>query len=209
MKATKLGFVALLLTLACNPNTVQHTAQWSETAEVRNREGIVVSYRAKLDGNLLVIEASHAPGWHTYALDNVERAQKKSGEAKPETELPTRIELKGELKVVGNWLQSKPKDLSQTKIRWYTWGFSDVSRFAVKVERVGTQATILIHGQACNATSCRMIDGLAISLPLGSKEEFAAKAARTSVDLSQLVEAVSSQEESKTLEKKGLQTERR
>ncbi len=62
MKVTKLGFVALLLTLACNPNTVQHTAQWSETAEVRNREGIVVSYRAKLDGNLLVIEASHAPG---------------------------------------------------------------------------------------------------------------------------------------------------
>ena len=208
MKATKLGFVALLLTLACNPNTVQHTAQWSETAEVRNREGIVVSYRAKLDGNLLVIEASHAPGWHTYALDNVERAQKKSGEAKPETELPTRIELKGELKVVGNWFQSKPKDLSQTEIRWYTWGFSDVSQFAVKVERVGTQATILIHGQACNATSCRMIDGLAISLPLDSKEEFAAKAARTSVDWSQFVEAVSSQEESKTPEKKGLKTER-
>lgn len=162
--------------------------QWSEPAKVRYRERAVVSYRAKLDGNILVIEATHVSGWHTYAMDNVERAQKKTGKVKPETELPTRIELSGGLRAVGNWFQSKPIDLSQPELRWYTWGFENVARFAVKVARVdGARTAITINGQACNASLCSRVDDLAISLPLPSRENFAASAARTSVNLSQFV----------------------
>ena len=177
-------------------------AQWSEAVEFRRREDVLVSYRAKLDGNMLIIEASHAPGWHTYAMDNVERARKKSGKDNPETELPTQIELSGELKVVGNWFQSEPKDLSQMEIRWYSWGFENVAWFAVEVEGVeGGEATITISGQACDATSCISVDGLTISLPLPSSEEFAVNAARTSVDLSRFVEIMHPGESSGPAEK--------
>ena len=51
-----------------------------------------VSYRARVEGDWLVVEATHEPGWHTYSMDNVIRArEKKSGKMRPETELPTVI----------------------------------------------------------------------------------------------------------------------
>ncbi len=45
---------------------------WSDSVVVRRRAEPVVTYRAKLDGGFLLVEAVHAKGWHTYALDNVE-----------------------------------------------------------------------------------------------------------------------------------------
>ncbi|MBT3271306.1 hypothetical protein HN371_29480 [Candidatus Poribacteria bacterium] len=196
MKAAVVPLAILLLMVACNSHTPPPAAQWSESIDVHHRERVVVSYRAKLDGDMLVIEATHAPDWHTYALDNVERAQEKSGRSKPETELPTRIDVTGGLRVVGNWFQSEPTDLSQADIHWYTWGFEDVAQFAAKTERAeGAQAKLLINGQACDATACSMVDRVAISLPLPSEEQFTAGIANTNVELAQLVEATTSAEE--------------
>ncbi len=173
MRTATILFVVLLVTPAYNQDTSQLTTQWSETAQVRYRQDVVVSYRAKLEGNMLVIEASHRNGWHTYALDNLERARKKSGKTKPETEIPTRIELSGGLKIVSNWFQKEPIDLSQKEIEWYTWGFENVARFVAEVDRVaGMEAIIKINGQVCDATTCSGIDDLTISLSLPSKENF-------------------------------------
>jgi hypothetical protein len=201
MKAAVVPLVVLLVMAACNSHTPRRTGRWSESVDVRYRDLAVVSYRAKLDGDMLVIEATHAPDWHTYALDNVERARKKSGRNRPETELPTRIEVTGGLRVIGNWYQSEPTDLSQTEIHWYTWGFEDVSQFAVKTERVeGAQATVSINGQACNAAACSMVDNVSVVLPLPSEEQFTAGIANTTVDLSRFVEAPASREDDRASE---------
>ena len=141
--------------------------EWSEGAEVRGRRGAVVTYRAKVDGDTLIVEASHDKGWHTYAMDNVQRAQKKSGKEKPETELPTVISVTGGLSVEGNWRQTKPKELSQEVIQWYTWGFEGKAYFAAKVKRSGdAPVQITINGQACNETSCSMVDAVVVTLTL-------------------------------------------
>lgn len=170
---------------------------WTEKSGVqRRREGTIVSYRARLDGDLLIVEAAHAPGWHTYAMDNVERARKASGKKEPETELPTQIEIKGGLKKEGNWFQTKPKELSNKEILWYTWGFEQVARFAVKVRRAeGSEATIVVRAQACNATSCSMIDDLELRLELGRREPGDASARESSFDLGQLLEVKAPEKE--------------
>ena len=54
-----------------------------------------VSYRARVEGDWLVVEATYEPGWHTYSMDNVIRAREKSGKLRPETELPTVIHAAG------------------------------------------------------------------------------------------------------------------
>lgn len=144
-----------------------YAGEWSERVEVRGRRGAVVTYRAKVDGDLLIVEATHRPGWHTYAMDNVRRAQEKSGKEKPETELPTVIAVTGGLSVEGDWRQTKPAELFQEAIEWYTWGFEGTAHFAAKVKRSGdAPARITIKGQACDAASCSMVEGIAIALPL-------------------------------------------
>lgn len=160
---TKIIAAALLL-VTCGT----YAAEWSDPAEVhRGREGVVVSYRAKLTGDLLQVEVTHAEGWHTYSMDNVVRAQKKTGKDKPETELPTRIAVTGGLVVTDGWHQSKPIELSQEDIQWYTWGFEDKAVFAARVKRgPGATAKVTINAQSCNATSCSMVDGLEISIEL-------------------------------------------
>ena len=148
-----------------------HASEWSEAQPIVRREGVVVSYRARLAGDTLVVEVKHAKGWHTYSMDNIERARRKTGKEKPDTELPTRIAVEGGLEVTGAWRQTRPKDLSQEDIFWYTWGFEDVALFATPVRRTeGEAATVTVNAQACNATSCSMVDGLQITLDLGPTE---------------------------------------
>ena len=162
--------------------------QWSDPYDVMYRFDVVVSYKAMLVGDVLLIEATHAPEWHTYSMDNIERARKKSGKEEPETEIPTRIELSGGLKVSGNWYQTDPVELSQLEILWYTWGFEKVSRFAVKVERVdGQKANITINGQSCNATLCSMVEDAILELPLSAPGEFATDVKKSAFDFSTLV----------------------
>ena len=159
---------------------------WSKTESVVRREGEVVSYRARLDGDTLVVEVTHAPGWHTYAMDNTERARKKSGKEKPDTELPTRIEVAGGIEVIGPWRQTDPEDLSQEEIEWYTWGFEGTAHFAAQIRRTSDDpARVRIRAQACNATSCSMIDGLILDLPM-TPVEFEAPASGR-MDLPDLV----------------------
>ena len=65
-----------------------------------------------------------------------------------------------------------------------------MSQFAAKTERAeGSQATVVINGQACDATACSMVEDVAVLLPLPSEEQFTAGVANTTVDLSQFVEA--------------------
>ena len=44
---------------------------WSPPVEARRRNLKVASYRAKLAGDALLVEVTHEPGWHTYALDTL------------------------------------------------------------------------------------------------------------------------------------------
>jgi hypothetical protein len=144
-------------------------AEWTEPQEVRMRRDHVLTYRAMLAGDTLIIEAVHEEGWHTYAMDNIARAREASGKEKPDCELPTRIEVTGALSVIGPWRQSDPQDLSNTDIKWYTYGFEDTTYFAATVKRgEGEDATVRIDAQACNESKCSMVDGLELTLNLAT-----------------------------------------
>ncbi len=148
--------------------TLAMAGEWVESKPVMYRGEIAMTYRARLAGEWLIVEAKHSPAWHSYAMDNVERARKATGKQTPETELPTRIAVTGGLKTVGAWKQTAPKDLSKADIQWYSWGFEGTARFAVKVERVadGGEAVITVNAQSCNASSCSMVRDLKIVLPV-------------------------------------------
>ncbi|MEX2015820.1 MAG: hypothetical protein WD873_04215 [Candidatus Hydrogenedentales bacterium] len=139
---------------------------WSAPVEVKRGDETAVTYRAALFGDVLVVEAEHAKDWHTYSMDNLVRAREKTGSDTPATELPTRIEVGGGLGVIGPWHQTAPKDLSDASIEWYTWGFEDVARFAVKVRKISDEpAIVTINAQSCNATSCAMVEGVRLEVP--------------------------------------------
>ncbi len=121
-----------------------------------------VSYRARVEGDWLVVEATHEPGWHTYSMDNVIRAREKSGKMRPETELPTVITPLGGLTIQGDWRQSPPLDLSTPDIRWYTWGFEGRSYFGVRVGNVTSPSSVQIDAQACTDDVCAMVDALVV-----------------------------------------------
>lgn len=130
---------------------------------------LAVSYRARVEGDWLVVEATHEPGWHTYSMDNVIRARERSGKARPETELPTRITPHVGLTIAGEWRQSAPLDLSTPDIRWYTWGFEGRSYFAVRVdEATAPSSSVQIDAQACTEALCAMVDALVV--PVESHE---------------------------------------
>lgn len=179
MSTLRFAIIATVLT-AC---ATAWSSEWSEAVEIRQRITPVVSYRAKLLGDVLLVEAKHSPGWHTYSMDNIERARARTGKEKPETELPTVIRVSGALKSEGSWYQTKPKDLSQEDIYWYTWGFEGVSVFATKVAMgAGETVKISIDAQACNDTSCKMIQGVSLSFTLPTDDTKG-----TAFDLNRLV----------------------
>ena len=121
-----------------------------------------VTYRARVEDDWLVVEATHEPGWHTYSMDNVSRAREKSGKMRSETELPTVITTLGGLTIQGDWRQSPPLDLSTPDIRWYTWGFEGRSYFAVRVGKVTSPSSVQIDAQACTDEVCAMVDALVV-----------------------------------------------
>jgi hypothetical protein len=178
-------FLTLTLTFFLSPVWLfPQTEGWTAPADVKKGKMKVASYRARLAGDVLVIEVTHEAGWHTYALDNLERAKKRAGEPPLGIEKDTQIEIAGDLTVVGPWRQSRPKDLSQREINWYTWGFEGVSLFAAKVKKNGdAKGRVTINAQACKATTCAMIDDLEINL---TKSELDAPGEK--FDLTQLVE---------------------
>ncbi|PYV36926.1 MAG: hypothetical protein DMG06_29410 [Acidobacteria bacterium] len=144
-----------------------HAGDWTDPVEVRHDLKRCVSYRARLKAQFLVIEVTHEPGWHTYAMDNKQRAQQKlAGKRALGIERPTEITLTEGLELAGPWYQSPPKDLSRPELRWFSWGFEGQVLFVARVRRSGTgRARIAIRGQACTEATCKNID-LAISVPL-------------------------------------------
>lgn len=153
----------IVLGLACT----SHAGDWTEPVEVRHEERRCVSYRAKQDGQFLVVQATLDPDWHTFAMDNKERAAEKlAGRRSLGIDLPTEISVTQGLEVAGPWFQSPPKDFSKPELRWFSWGFENQALFVAKVRRSGAgPARIAIRGQACTETSCKNID-VAISVPL-------------------------------------------
>ena len=135
-----------------------------------------MTYRAWLQEGHLVVQVEHREHWHTYAMDNVERARERSGKDRPDVELPTVITLDGALhgglRATGEWLQTTPREFSLPELRWYTWGFDGISYFALPVLRAagdsadGGETKIMINGQACTAERCAMIDDLELILSM-------------------------------------------
>ena len=156
---------------------------WTNPVEVRHDLQKCVSYRARLTGDLLLIQATHEAGWHTYAMDNKVRAQEKlAGKKSLGIDRPTEIVLAEGLELAGPWYQSVPKDLSKPELRWFTWGFEGQALFVTRVRRAGAgPANVTIRGQACAESTCKNID-LAISVPLGGST------GRSDIDLKSLVQ---------------------
>jgi hypothetical protein len=147
--------------------SISHAGDWTEPVEVRYEQTRCVSYRAKQDGPFLVVQATLDPNWHTFAMDNKERAAEKlAGRRSLGIDLPTEISVTQGLEVAGPWFQSPPKDFSKPELRWFSWGFENQALFVARVRRSGDgPARIAIRGQACTETSCKNVD-VAISVPL-------------------------------------------
>lgn len=133
-------------------------ADWSAPAEVRHDTQLCVTYRARIAGSYLVVEATHQPGWHTYAMDNKLRAQEKlAGKKSLGIDAPTEIKVSEGLEIAGPWLQTEPKELSKPEIRWFTWGYDGKALFAAKAKSARA-GRVAIRGQSCSDTTCKNID---------------------------------------------------
>src|SRR5258708_8967788 len=130
-------------------------ADWSQPAEVRHEDALVISYTARLDGPYLVVRANIAQGWHTFALDNVQRVEEKlDGKPALSMDHSTEIAVAG-VQVDGPWHQSPPKDFSRPELRMFSFGYDSAPVFAAKVRCAGAGAAKLrIRGQACTETVC-------------------------------------------------------
>lgn len=145
---------------------------WSAPADIYHDTEKCVSYRARLAGDTLVIDAQHSKGWHSNSMDNKIRAEEKlAGRQSLGTDRPTEIKVSGGLEVVGKWHQTPPRDASQPDLLWFTWVFEDRAVFAAKVRRTtATAAQIAIRAQACTASVCKNIEA-SITLPLPANAE--------------------------------------
>ncbi len=132
-------------------------------------------------GEFLVVQATVEPGWHTFAMDNKQRAEEKlAGRESLGIDAPTEIKVTQGLEAAGPWYQSPPKDFSKPDLRWFSWGFEEQAVFVTRIRRSGAgPAQIAVRGQACTETICKQID-VAIPLPLGA-------AGRPDIDLKALV----------------------
>ena len=137
-----------------------HASDWIEPVEVRQDSKRCVSYRAKLDGTFLIVQATLDPSWHTFAMDNKQRALEKLAGKKPlGIDRPTEIVLTEGLDLAGPWFQSAPKDFSKPELRWFSWGFEGQALFVAKVCHLGAgTARVTVRGQACTETTCKNIE---------------------------------------------------
>jgi hypothetical protein len=161
-------------------------AAWTNPVEVQHNDNRCLSYQARLDGPFLVVRANLEPGWHTFAMDNKQRAEEKlAGKKSLGIDRPTEIVVTGGLQTAGPWFQSPPKDFSRPELRWFSWGFERQALFVVKTRRAGAApAHLALRGQACTETTCKNID-VEISLPAGNAKVDAPPA---EIDLKTLVQ---------------------
>lgn len=162
--------VVIYLVFAITLSSAQ-ASDWSESAKVLWNYQPVVTYRARIDRSFLVVEVSHQPGWHTYAMDNRLRASERlAGRKSLGIDGPTSITVSDGLEVSGGWYQSPPNDYSKPELRWFTWGFADCAMFVapMTITNMGP-AKVAIRGQACDEKSCRNIE-IDLRVPLGGAE---------------------------------------
>jgi hypothetical protein len=159
---------ALLFTCA----SFMLAADWSAPVDVLHEMKPSVTYRARVNGDTLLIQALLQPGWHTFTMDNERRAAEKlAGKPSLGIDQPTQIKLSKGLEATGGWYQSPPKDFSKPDLRWFSWGFEQQAMFAAKVRQSGTgPAHIEIRGQACTDTTCKNID-VSLVVPLEGPEK--------------------------------------
>ena len=139
-------------------------ADWTAPVAVTHDDKACISYRAKMTGGYVLVEAKLEPGWHTFTLDNDKRAAEKlAGKKALGVDKPTSIALQG-LETTGAWLQSEPKDFSQPEIRMFTWGFEKQALFAAPVKRTAGPVQLRIRGQACTEAVCKNVD-VTLALP--------------------------------------------
>jgi len=174
-----------LVVLAIAWTSSLHAGDWTAPVEVHHDLTRCVSYRARLAGEQLAIEATLEPGWHTFAMDNKRRAQEKLGGRRSlGIDQPTEIKLADGLELAGSWYQSPPKDFSKPELRWFSWGFEGHALFVARVRRLGPgPASIAVHGQACSETICKNVD-VGIPVPLSPPDE---KDRLDTIDLKTLV----------------------
>ena len=155
--------------------------EWTLQAHAERNGRALASYRAKLDGEYLVVEVKTAEGWHTYAMDNKQRAREAlAGKMSLGVEENTRVTVSQGLEVSGPWRQSEPKDFSQPDLRWFTWGFDAPALLAAKVRRTGAgPALVAVRAQICDSVSCQAVD-TELELP------FPAEVGKTELDIGAL-----------------------
>ena len=178
---TRKAFGAVLGLLFVSGTAI--AGEWSAPAEVRHLDEVCVTYRAKLAGNTLLVEATHGEGWHTFAMDNEIRAKDKlAGKMSLGIDQPTEIALEQGLALAGPWRQTPPANLSKPELRWYSWGYEEPALFVARVTPLSQSpapALIGVRGQACSATVCKNIDITLAVPPAGT-------AAQAIVDVGQL-----------------------
>lgn len=163
--------------------SVTQASDWSEAVPVLHDFRPCVSYKARIAGDYLVVQASIEPAWHTFSMDNERRAKEKlAGKQSLGIDAPTEIRVSDGLAVVGPWYQSLPKEFSKPELHWFSWGFENQALFMAKVRRARAgSARLTIRGQACTETVCKQVD-VALSVPLGG-----GKSTADPVDLKSLV----------------------
>ena len=176
----KLGIMLLIVASA----SAAAPGAWTDPVEVRHEETLSLSYRARLDGPFLVVQATIEPGWHTFAMDNKQRAEEKlAGKKSLGIDHPTEIAVTGGKAVAGPWYQTPPKDFSRPELRWFSWGFERHALFAVKIQPSGAgPVRLAVRGQACTDTICKNID-VTIVVPATKTQA----GASSEIDLNSLV----------------------
>lgn len=145
---------------------------WSDPVTATARDGTaLVTCRARLANQYLVVEVTPAEGWHVYAMDNESRAREAlAGKTSLGVEENTELSVSGGLEQVGDWFQSVPQDFSQPELRWFSYGFGKTAVFASRVRRTdGPSAKVAVRAQACDSTTCMLVEA-ELELPLDDPE---------------------------------------
>ena len=140
--------------------TVVYPSMASSEVAVRHGRETVVRYQARIEDEYLIVTAVHEKGWHTYAMDNQQRAREAlQGKKSLGIDKGIEIEVLQGVELDGTWLQTKPIDLSKPELRWFTFGFERTSFFACHVKKLTTDtARLRIRGQACDGETCCNVD---------------------------------------------------
>lgn len=149
---------------------------WSLPSIATTREGQpLLTCRARLAGDYLLIELRANEGWHVYAMDNEQRSvEALAGKMSLGVEQNTEVEVRGGLESLGEWFQSEPRDFSRPELRWYSYGFEGTSLLAGRVRRNGMpSATVTVRAQVCDSTSCERVEAqLQLSVTADDESDF-------------------------------------